>query len=172
MECPWSGFADLEQKHMHIDIMMIKKKAKGTKKCVIKSDLKFDDYKDSALKNKIILRSQQRFKSDHHNVFTEEINKVAISSNDDKRIQDFDGIITHAFGTPPIKVCEPEMQAKMKVKPIALYYWLIYEFSKNTLSINNWGQYSYQSALQDFSGNTYSKNSRQLFSFSSCPTYK
>ena len=107
---------------MHIDIMMIKKKAKGTKKCVIKSDLKFDDYKDSALKNKIILRSQQRFKSDHHNVFTEEINKVAISSNDDKRIQDFDGIITHAFGMPPIKVCEPEMQAKMKVKPIALYY--------------------------------------------------
>ena len=112
---------------LHIDIMMMKeikekKKAKGTKKCVIKNDLKFDDYKDSALKNKIILRSQQRFKSDHHNVFTEEINKVAISSNDDKRIQDFDGITTHAYGTPAIKLCESEILAKIKVKPITMYY--------------------------------------------------
>ena len=40
-----------------------KKKAKVTKKCVIKNDLKFDDYKDSALKNKTILTSQQRFTS-------------------------------------------------------------------------------------------------------------
>ena len=102
--------------------MMIKKKAKGTKKCVIKNDLKFDDYKDSALKNKIILRSQQRFKSDHHNVFTEEINKVAISSNDEKRIQDFDRITTHAYGTPAVKICESQLLAKKKVKPIAMYY--------------------------------------------------
>ena len=102
--------------------MMIKKKAKGTKKCVIKNDLKFDDYKDSALKNKIILRSQQRFKSDHHNVFTEEINKVAISSNDDKRTQDFDGITTHGYRTPAVKICESEMLEKIKVKPITMYY--------------------------------------------------
>ena len=53
-----------------------------------------------------MLRSQQRFKSDHHNVFTKEINKVAARSNDDKRIQDFDGITTHAYGTAAIKVCE------------------------------------------------------------------
>ena len=98
------------------------KKAKGTKKYVIKDDLKFDDYKDSALKNKIILRSQERFKSDHHNVFTEEINQVAISSNDDKRIQDFDGIATHACGIPAIKVCESEMLTKIKDKPIVMYY--------------------------------------------------
>ena len=99
-----------------------KKKAKGTKKCVIKNDLKFHDYKDSVLRKKIILRSQQRFKSDHHNVFTEEINKVAISSNDDKRIQDFDGITTHAYRTPVVKICESEMQAKIKFKPLAMYY--------------------------------------------------
>ena len=74
------------------------------------------------LRNKIILRSQQRFKSDHHNVFTEEINKVATRINDDKRIQDFDGITIHAYGTAAIKVCESEMLAKMKVKPIAMYY--------------------------------------------------
>ena len=70
------------------------KQAKCAKKCVIKNDLKFDNYKDSVLKNKIILRSQERFRSDHHNVFTKEINKVAINSNDGKRIQDFDGITT------------------------------------------------------------------------------
>ena len=99
-----------------------KKKAKGTKKCVIKNDLKFNDYKDSVLKNKIILRSQQLFKSDHHEVFTKEINKVAIRSNDDKRIQDFDAFTTHTYGTPAIKVCESEMLAKIKVKPIAMYY--------------------------------------------------
>ena len=99
-----------------------KKKANGTKKCVIKNDLKFEDYKNSTLKNETITRSQQRFKSDHHNVFTEEINKVAISSNDDKRTQDFDGITTHTYGTPAVKICGSEMQAKIKVKPIAMYY--------------------------------------------------
>ena len=99
-----------------------KKKENGTKKCVIKNDHKFEDYKKSTLKNETITRSQQRFKSDHHNVFTEEINKVAISSNDDKRTQDFDGITTHAYRTPAVKICGSEMQANIKVKPIAMYY--------------------------------------------------
>ena len=36
--------------------------------------------------NKSILKTQQRFKSERHNVFTEEINKIALSSNDDKRM--------------------------------------------------------------------------------------
>ena len=61
-----------------------KKRAKGTKKCVIKRRLKFDDYTDSLFNNKTILRLQQRFKSDHHTIHTEEINKAAITSNDDK----------------------------------------------------------------------------------------
>ena len=67
-------------------------KAKGTKKCVIKRILKFNDSKDCLLKNEIILKSQQRFKSEAHNVYTEEINKIALSSNDDKRLQTFDRI--------------------------------------------------------------------------------
>ena len=56
------------------------KKAKGTKKCVIKRRLKFNDYKDCLLNNKIVLKSQQRFKSERHDVFTEEINKISLSS--------------------------------------------------------------------------------------------
>ena len=42
--------------------------------------------------NKTILKSQLRFKSDHHNVYTEEVNKIALNSNDDKRLQTFDRV--------------------------------------------------------------------------------
>ena len=65
------------------------KKAKGTKKCVTKRILKFNDYKDCLSNNEIILKSQQRFKSEAHNVYTEEINKIALSSNNDNRLQTF-----------------------------------------------------------------------------------
>ena len=47
------------------------KKTKGTKKCVIKRMLKFNDYKYCLLSDEIILKSQQRFKSEIHNVYTE-----------------------------------------------------------------------------------------------------
>ena len=59
--------------------------------------------------DKIILKSQQRFKSDHHNVYTEEINKIAVSSNDDKRLQTSDRIKTYPYGATTFKVCESEM---------------------------------------------------------------
>ena len=62
------------------------KKAKGTKKCVIKKMLKFEDYKKCLFDNEPMLKSQQRFKSENHEVYTENINKIALSSNDDKRI--------------------------------------------------------------------------------------
>ena len=84
------------------------KKSKGTKKCVIKRELMFENYKDCLFNDKIILKSQQRFKSDHHNVYTEEINKIAVSSNDDKRLQTSDKIKTYPYGTNAFKVCESE----------------------------------------------------------------
>ena len=62
------------------------KKAKGTKKCVIKKMIKFNDYKKCLLNDKVILKSQQKFISKKHNVYTENINKIALSNNDDKRI--------------------------------------------------------------------------------------
>ena len=62
--------------------------------------------------NKTILKSQQRFKSDHHNVYTEEANKIALDSNDDKRLQTFDRVRTYLYGTNPFKVCESEMLSK------------------------------------------------------------
>ena len=63
-----------------------KKKTKGVKRCVIKRRLMFENYKDSLFNNKTILKSQLRFKNGRHNVYTEEINKVALNSNDDKRL--------------------------------------------------------------------------------------
>ena len=89
------------------------KKAKGTKKCVIKRELMFENYKDSLFNNKIILKSQQRFKSDHHKVYTEEVNKIALSSNDDKRLQTFDKVTTYPYGMNAFKVCENEMLSKL-----------------------------------------------------------
>ena len=56
------------------------KKSKGTRKCVINRRLMFENYRDSLFNNKTILKSQQRFKSDHHKVYTEEVNQIALSS--------------------------------------------------------------------------------------------
>ena len=91
------------------------KKAKGIKKCVIKRGLMFENYKDSLFNDKTILLSRQIFKSDHHNVYTEEVNKIALSSNDDKRLQTLDRVITYPYGKNAFKVCESEMLSKIQV---------------------------------------------------------
>ena len=92
------------------------KKAKGTKKCVIKRRLKFDDYKDCLLNNQVVLKSQQRFKNERHDLYTEEINKIALSSNDGKRLQTFDRIISYPYGTRVGKVYKAELLSKVNIK--------------------------------------------------------
>ena len=42
-------------------------------------------------------------------MYTEEIKKIALSSNDDKRLQTLDKITTYPYGTNAFKVCESEM---------------------------------------------------------------
>ena len=90
------------------------KKAKGTQKYVITRILKFNDYKDFLFKNEIILKSQQWFKCEAHNVHTEEINNIG---NDDKILQTFDRITSYPYGTNAFEVWESEMLLK--------YKWLI-----------------------------------------------
>ena len=58
--------------------------------------------------NKLILKTQQRFKSERHNVFTEEINKIALSSNDNKRMQSIDLIEAFPYETSKDLVSEKE----------------------------------------------------------------
>ena len=84
-------------------------KFKETKKCVIKGELMLKDYKDCLFNgDEVLLKSQQRFKSDHHKVYTE-VNKIALSSDNDKRLQTFDGVETYTYGTNAFKVCDSEM---------------------------------------------------------------
>ena len=91
------------------------KKAKRTKKCVTKRRLMVKNCKDCLFNNKIILKLQQRFKSDHHNAYTEQIKKIALSSNDDKRLQTFDIITTYPYGKNAFKVCENEFRRNSKI---------------------------------------------------------
>ena len=93
------------------------KKAKGTKKCVIKRILKFDDYTCCLrlyclFKNETILKLQQRFKSKGHYVNTEEVNKIALNSNDDKILQTFDRIRTYPYVTNALRMYKNEMLSK------------------------------------------------------------
>ena len=74
------------------------KKAKGTKKCVLKKMIKFNDYKKCLLNDESILKSQQRFISKKYDVYTENINKIALSNNDDKRIVSSDKITSYPYG--------------------------------------------------------------------------
>ena len=131
------------------------KKAKDTKKCVIKRKLKFGDYKNCLeapqienkinhleknkididspkefIKNKrLILKRQQIFKSERCNVFPEEIYKVAFSSDDHKWMQSIDWIETYLYGMNKELVCKKE---EIKCNSIIEQYknvtlWLYYK---------------------------------------------
>ena len=110
--------------------------SKGTKKCVTKRKHKLQDYenrleaaqterkidylrkkkidvdsskedqKDFGKNDKLILKIQERSKSERHNVFTAEIKKTALSSNDDKIIWSIDSIKTYAYGTSRDLICK------------------------------------------------------------------
>ena len=112
------------------------KKAKDSKSCVLKGKIKFENdkicleatqlvnklniqkkkliqivfknNKGFIKSNKLILKSQQRFKTETHNVFAEEINKIALSSNDDTRIHSIDLAKSYAYGTSKVLVSEKE----------------------------------------------------------------
>ena len=47
----------------------------------------FENYKDCLFNNKTVYRSQERFKNYYHDVYTGEVNKIALIRNDDKRLQ-------------------------------------------------------------------------------------
>ena len=87
-------------------MVIVIKGLREQKKYVIKQRLKFNDHKNCLLNNEIILKSQQRFKSKAHTVYTKEINKIALSSNDDKRLQTFDRITSYPYGASVGKVCK------------------------------------------------------------------
>ena len=78
--------------------------------------LYFLDYKDCLMNNKVILKSQQRFKSERHDVYIEEVSNIALSSNNDKRLQTYDRITLYLYGTGAGKVCKTEILSKVNIK--------------------------------------------------------
>ena len=64
----------------------------------------FENYKDCLFNNKTVYRSQERFKSYYHDVNTEEVNKILLSSNDEKRLQTSNRITTYPYGTSEMMI--------------------------------------------------------------------
>ena len=65
-----------------------------------------EDHKVFIKISKLVLKIQQRFRSEKYNFFTEEINETALSSSDDKRIQSIDLTETYAYRTSKDLVCK------------------------------------------------------------------
>ena len=79
-------------------MILKKKRNKGVKKCVAKYEPRFSYYRDCLFNSTVILKSQQRFKSELHNIYTEEVNKIALRINDDKRVWTFNKITSYPYG--------------------------------------------------------------------------
>ena len=65
---------------------------------MIKNKITFNDYYSVLFNNTKPIKSQFGFRSKNHDVYTEKINKIALSTNDDKRIQCADKITTYPYG--------------------------------------------------------------------------
>ena len=77
-----------------------------------------ENYKYCLFDDKTILKPQQRFKSDHHEINIQQVNKIVLSSDADKRIQTFNRTTTYPHETNAFKVCESEMLKVCKAKAI------------------------------------------------------
>ena len=88
------------------------KKPKGLETCVINRRLNFQNYENclepAQIENKINHLEKQRFASEKHNAFTEGINNIGLSSNDDKRMQPIDLTETYAYRMNKNLVCKKE----------------------------------------------------------------
>ena len=76
--------------------------------------------KKALFNNETIRCTQQRFKSNYHNIYTQTVHKTALDNKDDKRIQSFDGITTYPYGID--KDIHNELETDVRNKPIPLYY--------------------------------------------------
>ena len=81
------------------------KKCKGIKCCVVKCTISFDDYKRCRFSRERSYRSQLLFRSRKHEVRTLEVNKLALSREDDKRIT-INGVASYARGHYRVWGCE------------------------------------------------------------------
>ena len=88
------------------------KKANSTDRATRKNDITHSDYYDCLFNKNILLCEQQRMRGYMHNVYTESVNKIALSCNDEKRRQTFDGIYSYLYGINPYLLCKKELKHK------------------------------------------------------------
>ena len=79
------------------------KKCKGVKKNVVQKTITHDDYKECLFTKREQTRRMNVIRSHQHDIYTEEINKIALSAGDDKRVVMEDGISTLAYGHNALK---------------------------------------------------------------------
>ena len=93
------------------------KRLRKKKKCARKIILNVNDYKKYFLNIETILKTQRRFKNEVRNVYTEEINKIALHSNDEKRLQTLiDKMASYPYGASVGKVCKTEFLEHLNIK--------------------------------------------------------
>jgi hypothetical protein len=74
------------------------KKCKGVKKNIVENTITHDDYRNTLFSRKDLYRTMNVLRSYKHEIYTEEVNKIALSSDDDKRVIQEDGVRTLAYG--------------------------------------------------------------------------
>ena len=75
-------------------------------KNVTKRNFQFDDYRECLFSRKEQYRKMNVIRSQCHENYTEEINKIALSSDDNKRVIIANGIHTLAYGHTNLKNCK------------------------------------------------------------------
>ena len=105
---------------LNVDKLEEHKKAKGTKKCVIKKHLNFDLYKKDLFNSETIICTQQRFTCDYHNMYIQTVHKTALDNKYDKRIISLDGNTAYSYGID--KDLINRLETNIRSKPIQMYY--------------------------------------------------
>ena len=93
---------------------------------------KFYDYKYCLSNNAIILKPKERFKSERHDVYPKKVSKIALSSNNDKRLQTFDESTTYPYETSAGNVCNTKLSSKVNTKRLILTIILTKKYVKQS----------------------------------------
>ena len=73
------------------------KKCKGIKKNVVKNKIEFEDYVECLFSGERQMRNMKIIRSENHDIYSKEVNKVALSNEDDKRVVMEDKVNTMAL---------------------------------------------------------------------------
>ena len=88
------------------------KKAKGVKKCVVKKEIKHEQYKETLFGSKQFRHGMNILRSEGHMFYGMRVNKISLSPFDSKRWIADDGIQTNAYGyNPPLEITDAEIAA-------------------------------------------------------------